>query len=503
MNIRILVFAFAGGLLLGQGPQPMPTTPGTLAAPLPLSGRTTQSGSVQTSQTPTPGVTASVNTLNVSIQTQGAYGGSVRGRDALLTDAKLSLKEAIQRGLANNLGGAGLDSAARQSRGQARIARSGLMPNLSASLRENVQQTNLAAFGFRIPFGPSIVGPFNYFDLRATLTQSIADRTTWKNYGAAKATAEAAEFTARDARDLIVLAVSGAYLQVIAGQARIESVQAQIETARALFESLKQQRSAGVVAQIDVNRSQVELQTQEQRLASLRNDLAKQKINLARLIGLPPSDTFELAHDVPYAAAPELTLDYALREASENRADLKAAKAQLRAAELARSAARSERLPSLSVMADYGVIGQNPSNSHGTFTVVGSLRVPIWQGGRTEGAIMQAEAALEQRRAELDDLQGRIEADLRGAFLDLAAARSQVEVARSNQDLSRETVRLARQRLEAGITTTVEVVQAQQSVSAADLDYITSVFAHNVAKISLARYVGKAEENLVRFLPLP
>jgi outer membrane protein TolC len=491
------------GSALAQGPLTTPTPAGSQAIQLPLSGRMGQSGSVSVNQVPTPGVTTSVNTINTSVQVQGPYAGSVPSKAGALPDGKLTLKEAIRRSLESNLGGLGLDHAARQSRGQARVVRSGLLPNLSASLRENVQQTNLAVFGFRIPFGPSIIGPFNYFDLRATLTQNIADLTTWKNYRAAKASTEAAELTYRDARDLVVFAVSGAYLQVIAAQARIASATAQIETATALFNSLQQQRNAGIVAPVDVNRSQIELQTQQQRLASVQNDLAKQKINLARIVGLPPSAEFELVNELPFSPPPDLAFDQAFKEARENRADLKAAEAQVRAAELSRSAARAERLPSLAVSADYGVIGTNPTNSHGTFTVVGSLRVPIWQGGRTEGAITQAEAALEQRRAELEDLRGRIEADLRTAFLDVASAGSQVELARRNQELSRETLRLTRERFDAGITTTVEVVQAQQSVSIADVDYITSVFAHNIAKISLARSIGNTEQNLSRFVPLP
>ncbi len=501
-KIALAGVAFSMRTALAQGPMMPPAPAGSQAIQLPLSGRVGQSGGVVVNQAPTPGVTTSVNTINTSVQIQGPYSGSAQNRVTGLADGKLSLRDAILRGLASNLGSIGTDHVVRQARGQARVTRSALMPNLSASLRENVQQLNLAAFGFNIPSGPSVVGPFNYFDLRATLTQNVVDITAWKNYGAAKANTEATELTARDARDLVTFAVSGAYLQVIAARARIASVTAQIETATTLFNSLRQQREAGVVAPIDVNRSQVELQTQQQRLVSVQNDLAKQKINLARLIGLPPSDRFELVNEAPFSPLPDMTFDQAFKEARDNRADLKAAETQVRAAELARSAARAERLPSLALSADYGVIGVNPANSHGTFTVVGSLRVPIWQGGRTEGAIQQAEAALEQRRAELEDLRGRIEADLRTAFLDVAAASSQVELAQRNQELARETLRLTRERFDAGITTTVEVVQAQQSVSAAEADYITSVFAHNVAKISLARSVGNTEQGIARFLPL-
>jgi outer membrane protein TolC len=497
-----LLFALAT-LLEAQAPPQ-----GTPAVQLPLSGRGGQGGSVNTVQTPVPGVTSSINTLNTSVQVQGPYAGSVPGT-AKPFSGKLSLREAVARGLAYNLGTEGLTQAMRQARGQARVARSSLMPNVNGYLRESVQQTNLAAFGLRISVPipgfsiPTVTGPFNYYDLRATLTQTVADLTALNNYRSAKELVKANEAALRDARDLVVLATGGAYLQVIAAQARMHSAQAQIDTAQAIFKQTQDRRAVGLNPQIDVNRSQVQLQTQQQRLMSLQNDVAKQKINLARLVGLPPAENYEVTDDIPFSPAPDLTLEQALKQAFETRADLQSAEAQVRAAERVRSAVRWEHAPSLAFSADYGSIGINPGQSHGTFTVVGTLRIPIWQGGRTEGETEEADAVLGQRRAEQADVRGRIEADVRNAILDMETAAHQLEVARNNQKVARETLELTRQRFEAGITDSVEVTQAQESVVSADLDYITSLFAHNLAKVSLARATGKAEERLSQFLKLP
>jgi outer membrane protein TolC len=216
--------------------------------------------------------------------------------------------------------------------------------------------------------------------------------------------------------------------------------------------------------------------------------------------GLPPNDRYDIADDVPFEAAPAITMEDALKQAFMQRSDLKAAEAQVRAAERARAAARAERLPALSLSADYGAIGINPAQAHGTFAVVGSLKVPIWQGGRIEGNIEQAGAALAQRQAEFQDLRAQVEADVRKAFLDLQAARNQVEVARENIQVTEENLKLTRQRFEAGVSDNVEVVQSQESVANAELDYINSVFAHNLAKLSLARAIGQAAENLGQFL---
>lgn len=479
---------------------------GSTATPLPLSGRSGQSGSVVATESAVPGTTTSVNTLNPSIQVQGPFTGSVSGP---AFSGKLSLQDAIQRGLRYNLGAVNLSHAAQQAHGQSRVARSALMPNVNGSLAETVEQVNLQAAGvrFRSPIPgftfPTVVGPFNFFDLRARLSQSVVDLTALNNYRSSSDLVRANQLSVRDARDLVVLAVGGAYLQVIAAGARVLSARAQLETATALFNQTSQQRKAGLLAQVDVDRSEVQMLTQKQRLVSLQNDLAKQKINLARLTGLPPTDQYEISDDIPYSPAQAITFPDSMQQALAQRSDLKAAEAQIRAAEHTLSAARAERLPSLALASDYGVIGVNPAQAHGTFSVSGTLRVPLWQGGRTEGDIEQANAALGQRRAELDDLKREIEADVRNAYLDLEAAGSQVEVAQRNVQVNKETLDLTRQRFDAGVTDNVEVVQAQASLAAADLDYINSVFAHNLAKLSLARATGNAADHLADFLKMP
>ena len=478
---------------------------GATASQLPLSGRTAQNGSVTSTQSSVPGTTTSVNTINPNIQVQGPFAGSVSGPQF---SGKLSLQDAVKRGLHFNLGAVGQSLLVKQAHGQSRVARSSLLPNVNGSLAETVEQLNLQANGVRVKspipgFGiPNIVGPFNFFDLRARLSQTV-DLTAWNNYRSSSEIVNADRLSLRDARELVVLAVGGAYLQVVAAEARVRSAQVQLETATALYDQTLQQRKVGLMAQIDVDRSEVQMLTQKQRLVSLRNDLAKQKINLARMTGLPTNDQYELSDDIPFAAAEALTVDEALKLAYTQRADLQASERQIRAAEHTVAAARAERLPSFSLAGDYGVIGTNPALSHGTFSVSGTLRIPLWQGGRTEGNIEQANAALDQRRAEQDDLKRQIEAEVRNAYLDLEAASSQVEVSRRNVQVAQEALELTKQRFEAGVSNNVELVQAQESRATADLDYINSLFAHNLAKLSLARATGNAAENLAQYLKTP
>jgi outer membrane protein TolC len=458
---------------------------------------------VVATESPVPSTTTSVNTLNPTVSVSGAYSGSTNSTAAIPFSGKLSLAEAIRRGLAYNLGAVGMTQALRQVRGQAKTARSGLLPNVSADVNDTEETFNLRSIGFSFNIPgftlPTTVGPFNVMDVRARVSQSIADFTAINNYRSARELERASNFSAQDAQDLVVLAVAGSYLQVIAARARVEAARAQLTTANTLYQQDIGRLKFGQIAQIDVNRSRVEVLLDQERLITLQNDLAKQKIVLARLTGLPPNDQFEISNSVPYTPAPPIQLPDAIQQAQNQRADLKAAEAQVSAAERALAAARAERLPSGSVSADYGGIG-SPGQLRPTYTVAATLSVPIWSGGRTAGDIEQAQAALAQRRAELEDARSQVESEVRNAYLDVVAAANQVEVAQQNLDVNRETLGQTRIKFETGVSTNADVVQSQESVSSAQLDYIDSIFAHNLAKLSLARALGGAADKLTQFL---
>jgi outer membrane protein TolC len=509
----VLAAAVAAALMLAApafaqfGP-PAGSSQGAQAVQLPLSGRSAQSsGSVKTSEAPAPSTTATVNTLSPSVQVQGNYAGSTPGPGKAPFNGKLGLLDAIERGLAYNLGQTGATQAMRQAQGQSKAALSSLLPNLNGTISENFQTTDLRAEGFRFSFPgfaiPSVIGPFNYIDFRAHLSQTFFDKAAIDNYRAARDVANANRYSAQDARELIVLAVGGAYLQAIAAKARVASEQAQLDSANASYDQSTQQYGQGLIAKVDADRSQVQALTHQQRLLSLKNDLSKQKINLARMIGLPANDQYEIADEVPFAPAADAGVEAALAQAYQQRADLKAADAQVRAAERAHGAARAERYPSLSATADLGKIGVNPAQLETTYTASASLKIPIWQGGRTEADIQQANATLAQRRAEFEDLKGQIESDVRSAYLDLQAAASQVEVAQKNVDVNKEALDLTKQKVDAGVIDNVAYVQAQEDVTNAEFDYINGVFAYNIAKLSLARAMGRAAEGFPDVLKVP
>ncbi len=457
-----------------------------------------------------PGVTAGAASRavtvapSINIEPSNPFLGAIPTGQVTPGVIPLTLKDALDRGLKYNLGLVLSEQGTAAARAARLRALSDVLPNVNGHVAEVAQQINLAALGLPLTLLPPgvspIVGPFSLFDARITGHAPIVDLHVSNNYRASTQNVRAAQYNYQDARDVVVLVVGGTYLQAVSGASLIETVQAQVNTAQRLFENARDQKNAGVAAGIDVLRAQVELQAQQQRLLGAKNDFEKQKLALARAIGLPLGQQFSLADAIPFAPAPPITFEQALDRAYRNRADYLSLQALLHAGELSLRGAEAERYPNLTFDGDYGAIGRRPTSSHGTFTAAASLNIPVFQGGRIRGDIQQAQTVLAQRRAQLDDLRARIEFEVRSAFLDLQTAADQVAVAKSSVDLAQQTLTQAQDRFTAGVTNNIEVVQAQESLAAANETYIASLFAHNLAKLSLARALGVAAEASKEFL---
>lgn len=414
----------------------------------------------------------------------------------------LSFKDALDRALRNNLGLLLSSDNSLAARGKKWEELSHLLPNVSAAATQGAEQIDLAALGlrFRFPGVSPIIGPVSVFDARAYVTAPLFDWHQIERERGAKANEAAAQYNYKSARELVVLATGNEYLLTIAAAARVDAAQAQVETAQALYNKANDQQTAGVSPAIDTLRAQVELQTRQQQLIVARNNYAKQKLALGRTIGLPPGQEFNLTDQEPYQPLTPPTVDQALQRAYTSRADYQSAAQQVLAAQQFRRAATAEHYPSLDFAGNYGAAGVNVGHSHGVFLAGATLDVPIFAGGRTHADVLEAEATLRQTRQELQNLRAQIDYDVRIALLDLAAASDQVQVARSALDLANQTLVQARDRFTAGVTDNLEVIEAQDTLASANENYISSLYAHNLAKVSLARAIGFAEQGVRLYL---
>jgi outer membrane protein TolC len=422
-----------------------------------------------------------------------SFQGSVTEGSATDQVLNLTLDDAMQRGLRNNLGVILSGQQTAEARANRLSSLQNLLPTVDANIKEAAMQVDLAAEGLRIPGFPTIVGPFGFTDLRAYLSWSLLDVKSLRGYLAAKHNFAAAQLTAQDARELVILTVGNAYLVMLADESEVQSVAAQVATAKLSLDQAVASHQAGTSPLLDELRARVAYQSLEQQQIVAQNRLDKDRLALARTIGLPLDQKIELADKAPYAAFDQVDLPAMLKQAHLNRKDLQAMMEQTRAAEEMRKAATADRYPRVTANVDYGDIGVNVRHSHGTVDATGAVSVPVFKEFALRGEAEQAQAQLDTQRAQLSDANAQVDADVRDALLDIESAQRQVEVAQSSVDLAKEALNEAQQRYVAGVDDNLAVTQAQQSLAQADDQLVSSLYRHNIAKLSLARALGAAE----------
>jgi len=414
---------------------------------------------------------------------------------------RLSLHDALARGLVHNLAAVLGEQRVKSADAARWAAWSGLLPTVSASLRQANEQINLEAYGFPVAPGASpIIGPFDVSDRRVSVTQTLFSYGAIESARSGNAIKTAAGFANQDVRDQVVVVVAGMYVQIVSTQSRIEAARAQLSTAKALYDRAVALKQAGMAAGVETVRAQVQVENQRQSVIYFENEFAKQKLRLARAIGLPLGQEYDLSDRFPYGALDNMSPTDAISKAMAMRADYKSALELVKAAEFSRQAAIGSLLPTLGLAADVGSIGPQWGSALRTFSVVASVYIPVFQSGRERSRILAANASLQQERAQLADLAARIEYEVRAALLDVDAAGQRVKVAQGASDLATLQLTQAQDRFSAGVAGHLEVVQAQEDVATATDNLISSQFAHSLAKGALARALGIAETSVERFL---
>jgi outer membrane protein TolC len=415
---------------------------------------------------------------------------------------RLSLKDALGIALAPE-GSARIQLAAellRQASARAAEARSMLLPNLSASVSGQNATRNLEASGirFNLPIPgfsfPRLVGPFDIFDARATASQAILNMGSVRRYQASRAGISQAEAEKQSAEDDVMAQVARAYLSTLRADAYLEAVQADVKFAEAILKQAQDQKAAGTGIGIEVTRAGVQLANQQQRLLVARNQRTAAQLLLLRAMHLNLDARLELTDKLAHVAAPYLDVPQALQEAYAARADWQAQQKRLETARLQQSAARMDRLPSVSIFADYGSLGSGIDHAVPTRTYGVAVQIPIFDGGRVDARRAQSVSLYHQEMIRTEDLRAQIELEVRLALDSMPSSAEQVKTAEEGLNLAENEAAQAERRYRTGVGTSIEVADAQTRLERARENSVAALFNHNIARINLAAATGSMRQ---------
>ena len=438
---------------------------------------------------------------------QNPYFGSITVHPATDDVIQLSLDDAVSRGLANNLGLKQAEYQENAIHGQKLQALQEFLPTITLTGTTGFHQYNLEAAGFTSSFlaelGKHFGGPVVNFPFitRATVTQgqinynqTLFSGPVIAGWRAAGAATRAAHFTTTRARGEVVQQVATAYLHAIAAASEVDNAKALEETNRVAFNQAHEAHLAGTGSNLDELRARVSLQTQEQAVIAAQNDFDKYQILLKREIGMDPGQKIVLSDRAPYNDLATQTPEEVRAIALKNRQDYQGLQNTVEELRAVHAAYRSERLPTLSFGGNYGVTTIGSVGSHGTFQAVGTLSFPIFREARLRGDIQASQAQLDAANAQLDDLRGKIDQQVRSALLDVDATAKLVEVSRSNVELATRALSDETDRVNAGVDDTLPLVTAQATLANAQTRLVESLYQYNLSKLALARASGVLEQ---------
>jgi outer membrane protein TolC len=411
---------------------------------------------------------------------------------------ELSLEQAIQLAIQNNLTTLLAGERRREAEGLSQEARAGLLPHLSGTAYQANITQNLAALGFQPGTFPGItntfIGPFNNFDARARLVQSIFNLSAIRNYQAGRAGVRVAELQEGLAREQVAAATALSYLESLRADRSVLAARANLELAQTLVNLAQDQRNAGVATGVDVTRAQTRVAQEQVRLAQAQTASDQALLNLQRIVGVPLGGVLTLTDQLRFTTDPLPSAEAAIQEAGQTRPEVRIAEEQLKVANLERRALKAELLPSLEFAGDYGVSGITPTDTAlPTRRAAIQLNVPIFDGGLTRGRIKVAESRRRQVELELGSVRRQVEEDARLALATLKTAAQQVRAADESVILAQRELDMARDRFRAGVADNLEVVSAQTALANARDAQITSLAQYNAARLNLASALGRAE----------
>jgi outer membrane protein TolC len=412
--------------------------------------------------------------------------------------SELTLDDAIQTAIKNNLTTLLARERRREAEGLRQEARSALLPNVSGTAYQASVTQNLAALGFQPGTFPGItntfIGPFNNFDARARLVQTVFDLSALKNYKAGRAGVRVAEYEERLAREQVASGTALVYLEALRAGRAVEAARANVELAGTLVKLAEDQRAAGVATGVDVTRAQTRLAEEQVRLAQAQTASEQATLNLQRVVGLPLGAPLTLTDSLRFADEATPTPESLIEQAGQERPEVRIAEEQINVNRLEREAVHAEYLPSVQFVGDYGVSGITPTNTAlPTRRAAVQLNVPIFNGGLTRGREAVAQSRQRQAELQLGNVRVEVEQDVRLALATLKTAAAQVRAADESARLAERELEMARDRFRAGVGDNLEVTTAQTALANARDAQVTALAQYNAARLNLAAATGRAE----------
>ncbi len=440
-----------------------------------------------------------MNPLKIIVATL-TFAALSAGAGAAENASRLTLDEAIAKGLAASHRLAELDARKQGASAAAEGSHAARMPIVSAQAGYT-RTSHVEEFGIQLPGGPFRVlypdVPDNFrtrLDLQWPIyTFGRADALE----RAARAEADATGLDLAAARNDLKLEITRAFWAVVTSTEAVRVVDESVKRMDAMLEDVRNSLKVGLAAPNDVLSVEAQRARQQMLLIQARNSLEQTLADLRRLIGDPPDSPIALDAALESAPGPVPPADNLVATALGARPDRKALETRVIGAEDRREAAVANRRPTISVGGGVNLSNPNPlifprsAQWNGTFDASVNLSWTFWDFGRTAADIAGARAAERAARERLAEFDTTLDVEVRQRRLDLDSALAAVASAEDSVRAATEARRVAGERFAAGVATPTDVLNAQVALLQAGLDRTQALATVRLAEARLDRALGR------------
>ena len=309
--------------------------------------------------------------------------------------------------------------------------------------------------------------------------------------GAARYGLNAADLMLEDSKQTVKYKVAAAYYQLLQRKAMVGVEQEAVNTLGKHLDFLTVGYEEGTVAKSDVLASKVQLTDKEQALETAKGNYLNAMADLNNLVGLPVTEELDVEDGVDYQHY-DISQSDALSYALANRPDGIAADYAAARAEKSMAVAKSGYRPSLSLVADKNLSGEEAfKENHSSSWDAGlSLTWTPFDNGVTSANVSAAKSEWEKAKSVAEQTREKIALDIQKAYTDLITAERNIPRTRQSVDMAREEYMLVQLRYTEGIDTNLAVTDAQEKLTGAQTNYVNALYNYRLAKAALDKAMG-------------
>lgn len=406
----------------------------------------------------------------------------------------LTLGAALQKAYTSNLQVMMANARLEQAIARITQSQSDLLPHIDGIISGGRQSSDLRAEGLKIPipgFGEH-VKPYNTFDARPRVTIALFDPSAFERFQAAKKGQNFSDAELEKTREDVLALTATLFIDAQRKQETVKLLKTLLDKDQMAYELSEYNLNQGTGTDLDSNKYKTDLDQTRFLYQQSRRQAFEARLDLEAALQIPLNRPLLFLEDKDLMRV--LGNDSDVDFSQSTNADMAVASSQIEARKADQKTALADFLPKVSGSADFGRLGESPSNGSNTYDVGLSVSVPIWEGGEQQAKVKEVNGEIKEAQENLLDAAQQAQVNIAKARAAIVEAEDLRVAKIQERQTAQRSLFIAFHAQEIGSGTVFEVMQAKADLATAEDDYNEAQATWVMAHIDLLHAQGRLRE---------